>query len=56
MQEHRANSILAKRSAVSPEMAIRLGRSCGNGAGPDLQEMRSLLLPIKPPSRLSRDT
>ena len=26
------HSILAKRSAVSPEMAVRLGRFCGNGA------------------------
>lgn len=26
-------SILAERSAVSPEMALRLGRFCGNGAG-----------------------
>jgi addiction module HigA family antidote len=26
-------SILAGRSAVSPEMAVRLGRFCGNGAG-----------------------
>ena len=25
-------SILSKRSAVSPEMAVRLGRFCGNGA------------------------
>jgi len=27
------HSILAKRSAVSQEMAVRLGRFCGNGAG-----------------------
>src|SRR5215475_9678563 len=27
------HSILAERSAVSPEMAVRLGRFCGNGAG-----------------------
>jgi len=27
------HSILARRSAVSPEMAVRLGRFCGNGAG-----------------------
>jgi addiction module HigA family antidote len=27
------HSILAGRSAVSPEMAVRLGRFCGNGAG-----------------------
>jgi antitoxin HigA-1 len=27
------HSILAERSAVSPEMALRLGRFCGNGAG-----------------------
>ena len=27
------HSILAQRSAVSPEMAVRLGRFCGNGAG-----------------------
>ena len=26
------HSILAERSAVSPEMAVRLGRFCGNGA------------------------
>ena len=26
------HSILAQRSAVSPEMAVRLGRFCGNGA------------------------
>ena len=26
------HSILAERSAVSPEMALRLGRFCGNGA------------------------
>jgi addiction module HigA family antidote len=26
------HSILSKRSAVSPEMAVRLGRFCGNGA------------------------
>jgi len=26
------HSILAGRSAVSPEMAVRLGRFCGNGA------------------------
>lgn len=25
------HSILAERSAVSPEMAVRLGRFCGNG-------------------------
>jgi antitoxin HigA-1 len=27
------HSILTERSAVSPEMAVRLGRFCGNGAG-----------------------
>ena len=27
------HSILAERSADSPEMAVRLGRFCGNGAG-----------------------
>jgi antitoxin HigA-1 len=27
------HSILAGRSAVSPEMAVRLGHFCGNGAG-----------------------
>lgn len=27
------HSILAERSAVSPEMAVRLGRFCGNGPG-----------------------
>lgn len=27
------HSILAQRSAVSPEMAVRLGRICGNGSG-----------------------
>ena len=27
------HSILAGRSAISPEMAVRLGRFCGNGAG-----------------------
>jgi addiction module HigA family antidote len=27
------HSILSGRSAVSPEMAVRLGRFCGNGAG-----------------------
>jgi antitoxin HigA-1 len=27
------HSILAGRSAVSPEMAVRLGQFCGNGAG-----------------------
>jgi addiction module HigA family antidote len=27
------HSILAERSAVSPEMALRLGRFCGNGPG-----------------------
>jgi addiction module HigA family antidote len=27
------HSILRERSAVSPEMAVRLGRFCGNGAG-----------------------
>ena len=27
------HSILAERSAVSPEMAVRLGKFCGNGAG-----------------------
>ncbi len=27
------HSILAGSSAVSPEMAVRLGRFCGNGAG-----------------------
>lgn len=27
------HSILAERSAVSPEMAVRLGRFCGNGSG-----------------------
>src|SRR5436305_2735782 len=27
------HSILAERSAVSPEMALRLGQFCGNGAG-----------------------
>ena len=26
------HSILAERSAVSPEMAVRLGKFCGNGA------------------------
>lgn len=26
------HSILAERSTVSPEMAVRLGRFCGNGA------------------------
>lgn len=26
------HSILAERSAVSPEMAVRLGRFCGNGS------------------------
>lgn len=26
------HAILAERSAVSPEMALRLGRFCGNGA------------------------
>jgi len=27
------HAILSGRSAVSPEMAVRLGRFCGNGAG-----------------------
>lgn len=27
------HSILTERSAISPEMAVRLGRFCGNGAG-----------------------
>lgn len=27
------HSILAERSAISPEMAVRLGRFCGNGSG-----------------------
>jgi addiction module HigA family antidote len=27
------HSILRERSGVSPEMAVRLGRFCGNGAG-----------------------
>lgn len=27
------HSILAERAAVSPEMAVRLGKFCGNGAG-----------------------
>lgn len=27
------HSILSERSAVSPEMAVRLGKFCGNGAG-----------------------
>lgn len=27
------HSILSERSAISPEMAIRLGRFCGNGPG-----------------------
>jgi addiction module HigA family antidote len=27
------HSILAERSAISPEMAVRLGRFCGNGPG-----------------------
>ena len=27
------HSILSERSAVSPEMAVRLGRFCGNGPG-----------------------
>jgi len=27
------HSILSERSAVSPEMAVRLGRFCGNGSG-----------------------
>lgn len=27
------HSILAERSAVSPEMAVRLGKFCSNGAG-----------------------
>jgi addiction module HigA family antidote len=27
------HAILAERSAVSPEMALRLGRFCGNGPG-----------------------
>jgi antitoxin HigA-1 len=27
------HSILSGRSAVSPEMAVRLGKFCGNGAG-----------------------
>ena len=27
------HSILAERSAISPEMAVRLGKFCGNGAG-----------------------
>ena len=27
------HSILAGRSSVSPEMAVRLGRFCGNGSG-----------------------
>jgi addiction module HigA family antidote len=27
------HSILAERAAVSPEMAVRLGRFCGNGPG-----------------------
>lgn len=27
------HSILAERSAISPEMAVRLGRFCGNGGG-----------------------
>jgi antitoxin HigA-1 len=26
------HSLLAERSAVSPDMAVRLGRFCGNGA------------------------
>jgi len=26
------HSILGERSAISPEMALRLGRFCGNGA------------------------
>jgi addiction module HigA family antidote len=27
------HSILAERAAVSPEMAVRLGKFCGNGSG-----------------------
>lgn len=27
------HSILSERSAISPEMAVRLGRFCGNGPG-----------------------
>ncbi len=27
------HAVLAERSAVSPEMAVRLGRFCGNGPG-----------------------
>ncbi len=27
------HAILSERSAVSPEMAVRLGRFCGNGSG-----------------------
>lgn len=27
------HAILAERAAVSPEMAVRLGKFCGNGAG-----------------------
>ena len=32
VSRQRLHSILAERSAVSPEMAVRLGRFCGNGA------------------------
>lgn len=31
--EQISRGLLAERSAVSPEMALRLGRFCGNGAG-----------------------
>lgn len=33
VSRHMLHSILAERSTVSPEMAVRLGRFCGNGAG-----------------------
>jgi addiction module HigA family antidote len=33
VSRQRLHSILAERSAVSPEMAVRLGKFCGNGPG-----------------------
>lgn len=33
MSRQMLHSILSERSAISPEMAVRLGRFCGNGPG-----------------------
>jgi addiction module HigA family antidote len=33
VSRQRLHAILSERSAVSPEMAVRLGRFCGNGSG-----------------------